>query len=144
MQDAKTAAVETLLEEKDGQLLVVLSTIDRVTADPEGMPEVEEGNGLLSWMFNGTQQVFAKYKALHEHNGTGGTIAVTTNGIVLFVNDHQRIPRKRIAAFPGYDKIGSRSNADLLILELNSVMIDVQPSQLQDLAQILKIAKANT
>ena len=136
----KALAVSALLGEDDGDVLLVIPTIESLTVDHSLVYAVSGGRfdfTALSRVFGGLQRLFGKRP--DESMGVGGTVAVTSTGVVIFENDHKRVPRKRIRRFDGYDSIGPRTNADLLTLQLHSATLRVQPSQRETLLQLSRI-----
>ncbi len=145
MTDMKTQALSTLLTEEDGELLVTIPTIEALSVDHSLVYAVSGGRvdfTMLSRLFGGLQRLLGR-KDEADTVGVGGTVAVTSQGIVIFENDHKRVPRKRLGRFDGYDKIGSLTNSDLLTLQLDEATFRVQPSQRENLAKLNHIVAAS-
>lgn len=144
MDENKTQALASLLTEEDGELLLAIPTIEALSVDHSLVYAVSGGRvdfTALSRLFGGIQRLLGR-KAEEDTMGVGGTVAVTSVGLVMFENDHKRVPRKRLGRFNGYDKVGSLTNPDLLTLQLDSASFRVPPLQRESLVKLKQIIAA--
>lgn len=144
MTENKAEALARLLTEEDGDLLVTIPTIEALSVGHSLVYAVSGGRvdfTLLSRLFGGLQRLLGR-KDEADTMGVGGTVAVTSAGLVMFENDHKRVPRKRLGRFNGYDKVGSLTNPDLLILQLDNATFRVQPLQRESLVKLKQVMAA--
>ncbi len=138
--EAKRDAAQALLTPEDGNLIGAFSSI-------EGrLPGMGAGAGFAGQLIQ--VSFFAGVLSLVQRllgrkaTGVGMVFAVTDTGVVVFKQDHKRIPIERIRRYEGHSAISDATRPDLQILHFDANMFNLQKREATELARILGELKA--